>query len=245
MTDRPFLSIIVPTFNAGLTVRACLASVLSQGVDGVEVLVVDGGSSDDTVDIVREAGVQWISEPDLGPYDAMNKGLLRASGKWVYFLGADDVLLRCLNVMRRRLRNSNTAYYGDVVLVSKGKVLRGPYSWSRLQEANICHQAIFYPREAAFTGRAFNLRYPVLADWALNIELFHKVRFVYLPVLVALYAGTGLSMRVTDAAFADDREELIRTARLSASLGERLQRAVRDHGSALRRRLADVLSSRA
>jgi glycosyltransferase involved in cell wall biosynthesis len=92
-TGRPPITVITVVFNAKDTVRTCIDSVLAQGVDNLEYIVVDGGSTDGTLEILRgyEARLtRLISEPDEGIYDAMNKGLKLATGQFVHFLNADD-----------------------------------------------------------------------------------------------------------------------------------------------------------
>src|ERR1700761_7508109 len=91
-------SIIVPTYNSGATLRRCLESLAVQTFTDFEVLVMDGVSTDDTLRITEEMSSEFqgrlrlTSEPDKGVYDAMNKGILGARGKWLLFLGSDDRL---------------------------------------------------------------------------------------------------------------------------------------------------------
>ena len=92
----PLVSVIIATYNAGKYLRRALDSVYSQSYTNVECIVVDGCSKDNTLDIVREyvcKNIVYISEQDLGIYDALNKGVLIAKGEWIYVLGADDELL--------------------------------------------------------------------------------------------------------------------------------------------------------
>ena len=87
----PRISIVTPCLNATDTLAECLASVCGQRYPGVEHIVVDGGSTDGTLDLLRSAeGIRWISEPDDGRPDAANKGLRMASGDVIGFLNADD-----------------------------------------------------------------------------------------------------------------------------------------------------------
>ena len=92
----PLVSVIIATYNAGKYLRRALDSVYSQSYTNVECIVVDGCWKDNTLDIVREyvcKNIVYISEQDLGIYDALNKGVLIAKGEWIYVLGADDELL--------------------------------------------------------------------------------------------------------------------------------------------------------
>ena len=86
------ISIITITFNAAATIRTAIESVLSQSYPTLEYLVVDGGSTDGTLEILKEYGtkIQWVSEPDKGIYDAMAKGVARASGEIIGMVNADD-----------------------------------------------------------------------------------------------------------------------------------------------------------
>lgn len=89
---RPLLSVVTVAFNAASTIERTITSVLAQTFDDVEYLVVDGGSSDGTIDILRRHSphLRFISEPDQGIYDAMNKGIGLARGRWIHLLNADD-----------------------------------------------------------------------------------------------------------------------------------------------------------
>src|SRR5580693_3513958 len=90
------ISIIIVTYNAAATLQVCLESIYSQSYKDLEIIVIDGQSTDGTVDILKQNTARlayWKSEKDEGVYDAMNKGVKHLTGQWVYFLGADDELL--------------------------------------------------------------------------------------------------------------------------------------------------------
>src|SRR5690348_3752223 len=93
--NPPLISVITPTLNSGAKIAATVASVLSQKKELYEFLIVDAVSTDDTLDHVRAHGsaLRWVSEPDEGIYDALNKGIRLTSGEFLYFLGAGDRLL--------------------------------------------------------------------------------------------------------------------------------------------------------
>ena len=91
MKTNPKISIVTPTFNCGLLIRHCIESVLRQNYENFEHIVVDGASEDDTVDILKEyPHVKWISEPDNGEVEALNKTLGMATGDIIGWLNADD-----------------------------------------------------------------------------------------------------------------------------------------------------------
>ena len=89
MTTRPKISVIIPTYNSRRTLEAAIRSVSNQTFSAHEILVIDGGSTDGTLDVIiaNEKNITyWISQKDEGVYDAINKGILRASGEWIYVL---------------------------------------------------------------------------------------------------------------------------------------------------------------
>ena len=119
------ISVITATWNSGVTIGQTLESVLRQGYRDVEVIVIDGQSTDNTLDIVREyegrfeGRLRWISEPDRGLYDAMNKGIAMATGDVVGILNSDDFYTSD-DVLERVAREIEgvDAVYGDIHFVN-------------------------------------------------------------------------------------------------------------------------------
>ena len=90
------VSIITAVYNAAPTLEECLLSVRHQSYRDVEHILIDGGSTDGSVEVLQRHSsllAYWVSEPDSGVFDAWNKGLCAATGEWIAFLGAEDVLL--------------------------------------------------------------------------------------------------------------------------------------------------------
>ena len=93
--STPLISVVIAVYNGRETLQQCLDSVTQQTYAHIELIVIDGGSTDGTVDLIRANAQQityWISEPDRGIYNAWNKALAQAKGDWICFLGADDYL---------------------------------------------------------------------------------------------------------------------------------------------------------
>ena len=210
--DSALVSIIIPVLNGATTLRQCLDSIKEQTYPKLELIIIDGGSTDTTVDILREYGGQisrWDSEPDDGVYDAMNKGVNISTGDWIYFLGADDVLLNGFSRIIESFLDHNTIYYGDVVMPVRKRRYDGRFSAYKLASRNICHQSVFYPR-IVWDKHAFNLKYTGLADYELNMRCFGDpdIRFEYIPETVARFQDNeGISQMRQDAIF--DQEKLL------------------------------------
>src|SRR5262245_47637775 len=94
LAERPLVSIVVPSFNQGRFIRTTIDSVLQQAYRPLEIIVVDGGSTDETIDVLKAYGnlpeLQWTSEPDHGVADAVNKGFQRARGDVIGIQSSDD-----------------------------------------------------------------------------------------------------------------------------------------------------------
>lgn len=112
---KKIISIIIATYNAEKTLKRCLNSIVSQKKDQLELLIIDGCSTDRTMDIVREFAESIdviVSEVDKGIYDAWNKGIRLATGEWIMFLGADDYLLEgAMNVYWNYLKKADFGWY--------------------------------------------------------------------------------------------------------------------------------------
>ncbi|MEQ1667695.1 MAG: glycosyltransferase family 2 protein [Sulfuriferula sp.] len=210
--DFPKVSIGIVVFNGIAHIRNCLDSVTHQSYKNIELIVVDGDSKDGTQDVLKEYAEQiavLVSEPDKGIYDAMNKVCSLATGDWLIFLGCDDVLLDTLSDIVKVMHDSNTIYYGDVILRSNSKIYGGKFTSDRLFQQNFCHQSVFYPR-CVYKTHQYSLQYKALADYAYNLKLFGSslVSFSYLNKLVAIFNDQGFSSH-GDVDFYRDRVRLI------------------------------------
>jgi glycosyltransferase involved in cell wall biosynthesis len=207
---QPFFSIIIPTFNAAQTIAIALESVLQQTFQDYEVILVDGQSTDATLEVVKSYKsdrVTWISELDKGVYDAMNKGIQHAKGKWLYFLGSDDYLLSnaVLKKVQDRLQTvKNKVAYGNVLIngntgwAINGQVYNGKFSFQKLLKSNICHQSIFY--NTSFIKKhqlQYDLKYPISADWDFNIACRTRTKFTYMHIVIAVFNAGGISSETT------------------------------------------------
>jgi glycosyltransferase involved in cell wall biosynthesis len=191
------VSVVTVTRNCARTLEACLDSVAAQTLLGIEHLVVDGGSMDGTVELLRarnERVAWWTSEPDRGIYDAMNKGVAQARGAWIYFLGADDVLAApdVLERIEGKLRHGPAVVYGDVRFTN-GHRFRSAAGRKLLVGNTIHHQGAFYAARV-FDGWRFDAALRIAADYELNLRLYRAgERFDRADVVVAECGDEGAS----------------------------------------------------
>lgn len=214
----PFLSIIIPTFNASRFVQRSLLSIVNQSFKDYELIIQDGISKDDTIVMIYEIKLLYphikmevVSEKDEGVYDAMNKAVKRASGQWLYFLGSDDYLLN-VDVFQKFFDSVKEDYcrhqivYGNVTSPFMGEKYAGEFDKSKILVKNICHQAIFYNREVFTQLGSYNLRYKYLADYDFNLRCFYnkQIRTRYIDLMIAYYEVGGISNTHKDEAFYED-----------------------------------------
>lgn len=206
----PQLSIIIPTFNSGAVLSRALDSIVDQTFTDWEVLIMDGVSTDNTLEVAKsynDSRIRIYSEPDKGIYDAMNKGIKKANGEWLYFLGSDDWLLN--NSVLQQVFSSNIdnydVVYGDVEAEKLNPNHFGEWSPSKI-DFNRCHQCIFYRNDIFQQLGLYNIRYPVWADHDLNIKWYFSpnIRHKYIDVKIAHYSTGGFSSYQTDEAFLQD-----------------------------------------
>ena len=154
MQLQPTFSIITITYNAVRLVEQTLLNVLSQSYPNIEYIVIDGGSTDGTVDIIRryESGLAyWVSEPDKGIYDAMNKGLQKATGDYVWFINAGDTLCSSDTVQSvvSRLQKRKALpdiIYGETNIVDEERRSLGLSGWGCWFATSRSYQNVRLPR---------------------------------------------------------------------------------------------------
>ncbi|HXB91065.1 MAG TPA: glycosyltransferase family 2 protein [Puia sp.] len=214
----PFFSIIIPTFNSDRYIRACLESIRNQTFERYEILVIDGVSTDGTVETVEKMAAEWprlvfVSEKDNGIYDAMNKGIAKARGQWLYFLGSNDRLFdnSVLQSVAGFLEsNTCEVVYGNVLLENSGNVYAGEFDTDKIYTINISHQAIFFNKTVFTLTGPFDLQYRSNADWDHNFKwFFHPgIQKRYIDRVIAVYSEDGFSSVYVDEAFRGKKEEL-------------------------------------
>ncbi len=214
LSGMPIITLVTVVFNCVKSIENTILSVIDQTYSNVEYIIIDGGSTDGTLDIIRQynhAIDYWVSEPDKGIYDAMNKAIALACGDWLIFIGADDKLVSSyvLDYCVPLLKIKDAIYYGDVVFLQSGSVYGGKFNKYKLMQQNFCHQSMLYPM-TIYKRKHYDLNYKYLADYKYNIELMGKdVRFIYLRKIICIFNAEGASS-VGDVKFADNKQHIIR-----------------------------------
>lgn len=205
------LSIITATWNSSETIADTLASLAQQTYTEFEYIVIDGGSTDDTVAKIKASGLRvdhLVSEPDRGIYDALNKGIALATGDYVGFLHSDDLLATeqsLANLAKALTDTQSDAIYADLQYVQKGdtnKVIRhwrsGAFDRKKMKYGWMPPHPTFYMRRSLYEQLGgFDLSYRIAADYdsLLRYLWASEVQATYLPeVLIKMRVG-GASNR--------------------------------------------------
>lgn len=193
------LSVITATINSESTLRDTFESILSQTYKDIEYIVIDGASKDNTLDIIREyeprfkGRMKWISEPDKGLYDAMNKGLQMATGDVIGILNSDDFYTSdtILESVAQNIENVD-AVYGDIHYVSPSNLSKPirQYSsksfrpWMMRLGFMPAHPSFYCRRRVYQTYGLFDTSFKVAADFEqlLRLIFINKIIIKYIPL---------------------------------------------------------------
>jgi putative colanic acid biosynthesis glycosyltransferase len=207
---KPTVSVITVSYNTAISLEQTIQSVLGQRDVAVEYILIDGGSTDGTAEILaryRQHFAHCVSEPDLGVYDAMNKGMALATGDWLFFIGADDRLAAAdtFSQVWRDLADRQIDWqeldlvFGDVRYLQAEQLVRrycSRFDASLYIKNRLHHQGAFYRRSSLADWR-YDRTLRAFADYELNLKLYlGKIRAMKVPLVIADCQVGGLSGRV-------------------------------------------------
>ena len=196
----PLISVVTICYNAKNDLEKTILSVLSQTYQDIEYIIIDGGSTDGTVDIIHKYSERlfyWISEPDKGIYDAMNKGMDRATGSWINFMNAGDTF--CDNEVIKNIFGYNdlsdySVIYGDcyVSKLNQLQYLKASSMKKVHVQMPFCHQSSFIRK----TRLRFSIDLKIAADYQMIYEYYRMngiSSFLYISKPISVFDATGIS----------------------------------------------------
>lgn len=202
----PLISVITVVYNGVRELDATLRSVFSQESDLYELVVIDGGSTDGTLDVLQRYSDQiaaCVSERDDGIYSAMNKGIERARGEWLYFLNCGDRFVSgdvLLKISRYLACTQKSLVVGKVNYIGDGRVLKqlpegvpARATPRALFESKLCHQAVFARRQAYMAAGGFDTRYRVFSDFNTVYRIICEGGFDRIDMAIADFDSSGIS----------------------------------------------------
>lgn len=196
--EQPLISIIMAVHNSEKTVEKTIQSIILQTYKNIEYIVIDGASTDITIEIIRQYEdkiTYWVSEPDSGIYDALNKGIKKATGDWLYFIGADDVLDNPTiidSIFSSQPLDEFDILYGDVMIGSK-RLAKGVFGEVLKLKNTIQHQGTFYNRRV-FQDFLYQPTFLCSSDYELNLKLYlQRAKHLKLDKIIARCGNKGIS----------------------------------------------------
>lgn len=200
------ISIITITYNSAKTLRETIQSVQSQifNKDDLEYIIVDGGSTDGTLDIIREYDMvvtKWISEPDKGISDAFNKGIRMATGELIGIINSDDMLAKnALSILNEKTKSDSDVVFGNAIMFGGGEKAYRAKSNSNLErlreQMSIVHPTTFVKKSAYEKYGMFDLKYKCAMDRELLLRMYVQgAKFQYIDEDLARMRLGGVNQR--------------------------------------------------
>jgi len=204
LSEGLIISIITVVFNGEQLLERTIKSVIHQAYQNIEYVIIDGGSTDNTIQIIEKYQKFiscWVSEPDKGIYDAMNKGISKCSGEYILFLNSGDSLVNrhIIEEVAEYMKTGETEIlYGNIYrnfdnpdcLVSTE--IRSDFE---LFTKTICHQAIFASKATFQDVGNFALNYMLCADreWLIKAVKKHNIKLQYINRPISIFDQSGVS----------------------------------------------------
>jgi glycosyltransferase involved in cell wall biosynthesis len=194
--DHILYSIITVTFNCVLQIEKTIKSILDQKLNNYEIIIIDGNSTDGTVEFLnkyKEFFTVFISEKDYGIYDAMNKGITYSNGEWLIFLNAGDTFYNesTLVNVTAHLNTNFSMIAGDSIYIKSNKSIFTKTVKSKPGYMPASHQSIFFCKKY-LVNKNYNTLYKVAADYDLVCQLF-KYKILYLNEIISIVDFYGFS----------------------------------------------------
>ena len=221
--DSNFISIIIATYNVGHLIEKTLLSIYNQTYQNFEIIVIDGTSDVDTISYIEKHKSRltyYVSEPDEGIYDAWNKGLIHAKGRWIAFLGAGDEYLpealhgyisllsslpNDIEFISSKVAITNAE--GDIMYV-RGK----PWCWPQFLSSMTCaHVGALHSRTLFEKYGSFDTTYKIAGDYEFLMRIRNQLNAVFLPMITVHMLNGGIS--TSSAILLEDRKLKINTGK--------------------------------
>lgn len=203
ITSVPLISIITIAYNAVEVIENTILSVIKQTYPNIEYIIIDGGSTDGTVDIIKKYEdkiAYWVSEPDEGIYDAMNKGIKKATGDWINFINSGDYLLDSnviLKFMELHDPNADIVYGDTKISISNIQVsyIHKPEPLKLIEQKMVFGHPSSFVKAYLLKKMPFDTSFKSSGDYNFFIQCYRKHKlFQYISIVISVFDyGTGMS----------------------------------------------------
>ena len=210
------ISIVSVVYNAAGSLERTIQSVIKQTYNHYEYIIIDGGSTDNTINIINKYAryiKYWVSEKDKGIYDAMNKGTIQCSGQWIIYLNAGDEFYDqnvLDNIFKQDYTKNTGCIFGDSYIIDEIGDMHldevNPF-WLQhkaIKHKGICHQACFIRKEVALRF-PYDTKYKISADFQLLVDIKkNNYSFYYRKTPICIFETGGTSAQSYSLALKED-----------------------------------------
>lgn len=209
------ISVVTVCYNAADCIEETMLSVLDQTYPNIEYIVIDGGSSDGTADVIRKYAdrlAYWVSEPDKGIYDAMNKGIVAATGDYINFMNAGDRYIDSYTIEKiLTYHKTESILYGNIIRCFSNRkevecgITKPVPTIIDFIGNTIHHQAAFIKRSLFAKYGYYSLDYKLISDWKFFLDsvALHHESILYVNQNVAYFQMDGISSNHKDLYLAE------------------------------------------
>jgi len=233
MKNKSFFTIITVCFNSEKTINETIQSVLNQSYTNFEYILVDGKSTDKTVEIIKsfenqfiekEISYKWISEKDTGIYNAFNKGVEQSKGDWISFLGSDDVYLKnSIEIYNNKISNFKDEVdfvYSNITLNNK-KVVSKKWKWKQFRKKmTIVHVGGFHNKNYFKKHGFFNESYKIAGDYELLLRAKQELKTHKVDEVTVIMGDGGISNSQIKNVYLETTRAKIETGKVGSLLSK-------------------------
>lgn len=202
--DKPLISIITVVYNGEKYLEETIQSIVNQTYDNVEYIIIDGGSTDGTVNIIKKYEDKidyWVSEKDRGIYDAWNKAIICSSGEWIGFLGADDFYIANAleTYVHEIFKNKQVDYLSSKVNLCDSKkeslrIVGSRWNWKSFSRyMNVAHVGSLHQRRLYTDFGLYDLSFKICGDYELLLRPQYKLKVAFINKVLAHMRIGGVS----------------------------------------------------
>lgn len=196
---KPRITVVTVSYNAREGIERTILSVINQTYTNVEYIIIDGGSSDGTTDVIKKYESRiafWVAEPDRGIYDAMNKGIKKATGEWLVMMNAGDCFANekvLEEIFSKEIPGNISFLYSDVYSIKKkGSLILRP---SDFASGNLIHQAVIYRRDLHKEHGFYIVTPKIIISDALFFARIPIDQTMKIDTVLSIYEGGGVSQQ--------------------------------------------------
>ena len=226
--ENVLFTVVTVCYNSEKTIYRTIDSLLKQTINDFEYIIIDGKSSDKTVDVIksfedkfkeRNINFKWISEIDKGIYDAFNKAILLANGSWISFLGSDDYYLDdSLDYYKNEINKlkEEVDFVHSVVKVEEIKLIEDKWEWKKFKTSmNIAHVGAFHNKNYFKKFGDYDIKYEIAGDYELLLRAKKDLKTHWFNKVTAIMSDGGISNMQVKNVYLETTKAKIITGNLS------------------------------